>query len=158
MSAKKTLDFYIRRAWLKIHNMYNQEAESRGYSISSAFVLLNIDRNEGTPSTQLGPLMGLQKASLSRMLKSMEEDGIIYRKMDPEDQRIRRVYLTELGEYYRTTAREVVINFQSMIDDEFEPEKLAVFYEVLNGITDMADKQRRAFDRRKNHISKSVDS
>lgn len=129
--------------------MYNQEAESKGYSISMAYVLLNIDKQEGTPATQIGPLMGLQKASLSRTLKIMEDEGLIARKVDSEDNRIRRVFLTDLGEKYRSISKEVVLRFQSDIDKSFTQSQLDTFLEVLEKITELADKQRRDFDREK---------
>ncbi len=151
--TRKTFDFYIRKAWLKIYNMYNHEAESKGYSISMAYVLLNIDRNEGTPATQIGPLMGLQKASLSRTLKIMEDEGLILRKIDEEDNRIRRVFLTDLGERYRQISKEVVLRFQSDIEKSFPEETLEVFIDVLEKITELADKQRRNFDREKSLLA-----
>jgi hypothetical protein len=41
-----------------------------------AFVLLTIDKVNGTPSTALGPLMKFGTTSLSKFLKSMEDKDI----------------------------------------------------------------------------------
>ncbi|WNJ21584.1 MarR family winged helix-turn-helix transcriptional regulator [Pontibacter sp. G13] len=138
MSKHKTLDFYIRKAWLSIFNMYNQQAGSRGYSISEAYVLLSIDREEGTLATHIGPLTGLKRGSLTRTLRDMEAQGMIYRKADPDDRRIRKVYLTEQGMTYRETAAEVVKDFDKVIQSSFSPEQLDTFREVLEGIERMA--------------------
>ena len=50
-----------------------------------AMIVLNIDMFEGTPSTQLGPTMGMESTSLSRSLKKLEELGIINRIHDKKD-------------------------------------------------------------------------
>jgi DNA-binding MarR family transcriptional regulator len=113
--------------------MYNQEASKSGGTMSIGYVLLNIDK-EGTPSTRLGPKMGMEPRSLSRTLKTMEENGLIYRKPDDVDGRMVRVYLTEDGLQKRDQSREVVLCFNEFIRERIVPERLDVFFEVMNEI------------------------
>ena len=44
------------------------------------FTLLSIDPKTGTPSTALGPMMGIEATSLSRILKTLEDRDFIVRK------------------------------------------------------------------------------
>ena len=60
-------------------------------------ILLNIDMYEGTPSTQLGPNMGMEATSLTRSLNNLEKLGVIERKKDPNDKRKTIIHLTEFG-------------------------------------------------------------
>ena len=83
---KYFVDFVLRHLWHKTSRLYNQKANEYGVSISVGFILLNVDK-EGTPSTQLGPKMGMEPTSLSRTLKTMEENNLIYREADIEDNR-----------------------------------------------------------------------
>jgi DNA-binding MarR family transcriptional regulator len=55
--------------------------------MATGFALLSMDKNIGTPSTSLGPQMGMEATSLTRTLKSMEEKGLIIRKKNPDDGR-----------------------------------------------------------------------
>ena len=73
------MDFAIRHLWHKISRMYNQKANDHDLTMSIGFILLNIEK-EGTPSTQLGPKMGMEPTSLSRTLKTMEETAMIVRR------------------------------------------------------------------------------
>ena len=41
-----------------------------------ALLYLSIDPKKGTPSTSLGPKMGMEATSLSRTLKSLEEKKV----------------------------------------------------------------------------------
>lgn len=115
MKAEETIDFPIRWAWYKISRLYNAEASVHGITMSIGYVLLNIDRQEGTPSTKLGPLMGMESRSLTRTLKTMEEQGLIFRRPDKYDRRMVRVFLTELGEEKRDISRKTVIAFNERV-------------------------------------------
>ena len=137
VKPEKSVDFFIRKAWQKILRMYNLEAAKEGTTMSLGYILLNIDK-EGTPSTQLGPKIGIEKSSLSRTLKQMEEAGLIYRKTDQRDRRITRIYLTPFGVSKRKVARSAVLTFNNRVLEGISPEKLAIFKEVIGQITDIA--------------------
>lgn len=78
---EKTIDYILRTTWLAVNKMYNEEASQFGTTMSTGFALLSIDPEKGTPSTSLGPKMGMEATSLSRTLKTMEEKGLIIRQI-----------------------------------------------------------------------------
>ena len=63
-----------------IAKMYNEEASKYDSTMAVAFLLLQIDKEKGTTSTALGPKMGMEPTSLSRLLKRMETNGLMYRE------------------------------------------------------------------------------
>ena len=131
MKSEETIDFHIRWAWLKISKMYNQEASKHGMTQSIGFILLNIDPRNGTPSTQLGPKMGMEPTSLSRTLKAMEEKGYIQRNQDENDRRIMRIFLTEDGKRMREVSKKSVVQFNEKILEQVSEEKFKSFIEVI---------------------------
>lgn len=151
MKPEETIDFPIRWAWHKISRMYNNEAHKHGITMSIGYVLLNIDRNEGTPSTKLGPMMGMESRSLTRTLKSMEEQGYIERRPDKYDKRMVRIFLTELGLEKRRISRETVIRFNEYIYDQLEKEELNAFFKAMYKINDILEE---GIFQESNHISK----
>ena len=108
IKQEEAIDFQVRWAWHKIIKMYNAEASNYGLSMAIGQVLLNIDK-EGTPSTKLGPKMGMEPRSLTRMLKSLEDKGLIYKQTDESDKRTVRVFLTEEGKKKRKLTRKTVL-------------------------------------------------
>ena len=94
---EKTIDYILRTTWLAVPNMYNEEAGKFESTMATAFTLLSIDPENGTPSTSLGPIMGMEATSLSRILKTMEEQGLIERKPNPDDGRGVLIHLTNYG-------------------------------------------------------------
>lgn len=141
MRPEETIDFHLRWGWQKLARLYSAEAERRGIPFSYVFVLLQIDR-EGTPSTKLGPRMGMESTSLSRTLKGMEEMGLIDRRKDPNDGRSVRVFLTATGVDARRQARDLVVGVNQRLRAELgEPqvEALIAGLKQLNEILERPD-------------------
>lgn len=134
MRREETVDYNIKAIWHAISRMYNQQAAKYGTTMSSGFVLLNINSEEGTPATKIAPLMGLEARSLTRILKSMEESGLIYREHDAKDRRLVRIFLSREGRKKKEKAREVVLQFNNTVRDVVPHEKLTVFFEVISEI------------------------
>lgn len=116
MQAQETIDFQLRWGWTKLARLYSGLAEAHGISMSVGYALLSIER-EGTPSTKLGPRMGMESTSLSRTLKSMEDRGLIERRPDAKDRRSVRVFLTPEGVEARRATRDLVIDLNSRLHE-----------------------------------------
>lgn len=140
MRREETIDHHIRTAWHAIARMYNQQALKYGGTMSIGFALLNIHSEEGTPATKIGPLMGLEARSLTRLLKSMEEKGLITRKTDEQDKRSVRIMLTGEGLKRREKARETVLRFNMTVKNAIPVRKLDVFFEVVQDINLMIER------------------
>lgn len=134
---EKTIDYILRATWQAVARMYNEEASKYGGSMAIGFTLLSIDKEKGTPSTALGPKMGMESSSLTRTLKSLEEKGMIYRKPNPEDGRGVLIFLTEAGKERRDLSKKSVIEFNEAIKKQVSPEKLAHFMEVADTINEL---------------------
>ena len=139
MRREETIDYNIKAAWHAIARMYGQQAGRYNITMSMGFVLLNIHA-EGTPATKIAPLMGLEARSLTRLLKSMEEKGFIYRDSDSKDKRMVRIHLTPEGKLAREKAREVVLKFNETLLDTIPEQDIKVFFNVLQTITQRIEK------------------
>ncbi len=140
LKREETIDFNIKAAWHAIARMYNQQAIKYGGTMSVGFALLNINSEEGTPATKIGPLMGLETRSLTRLLNSMEEKGLIYRESDKNDKRSVRIRLTKAGKKNKEKARETVLRFNEAIREEIPGQKLNVFFEVVQEINKVIER------------------
>jgi DNA-binding MarR family transcriptional regulator len=140
MRREETVDYNIKAAWHAIARMYNQQAGKHDITMSMGFVLLNINSEEGTPATKIAPLMGLEARSLTRLLKSMEEKGLIIREADATDKRLVRIVLTKEGKKKRDTSKQTVLRFNEAVRNQIDDSKLSVFFEVLQQISRMIEK------------------
>ena len=123
--------YKLRSAWFEIARIYNQLALEYDVTLSMAFVLVALDEEEGTPVTKIAPRMGMEPNSLSRILKSMEQKGIVYRRKEEGDKRIVYICLTDKGAAYRRIALRAVFRLEKEIVKEIPPEKMRHFFEVI---------------------------
>ncbi len=129
-----TIDYLLRTTWLAVQKMYNEQASEYNSTMVYAFTLLSIDPKNGTPSTSLGPKMGIEPTSLSRTLNKLEDRGFIERIPNPEDGRSVLVTLTKEGLRMRDISRSTVFQFNDIITNHIDQEKLKVFFEVMYDI------------------------
>lgn len=134
---EKTIDYILRAIWMNISKMYNEEAGKKGSTMATGFALISIDPEDGTPSTALGPKMGMETTSLSRTLKSMENKGLIERKPNPADGRSVLVHLTPFGKEMREYSKTVVFGFDKAIQNHIPEEDLQTFRQVANTINEL---------------------
>ncbi len=141
MRPEQTIDFHIKYTWQNITKMYNAVAARFGGSMAVGYILLNIDQENGTPSTALGPKMGMEATSLSRILKSMEEKGLIYRKPNPQDGRGVFICLTPFGLEKREDAKDAVLTFNQSMYENIPQEDLDAFFRVMTRVNELIDKK-----------------
>lgn len=138
MKPFDTIDFHLRWGWTKLSRLYASEAERRGIPFSYVFILLHTER-EGTPSTQLGPKMGMESTSLSRSLRGMETLGLIERVPDASDGRVVRVFLTNEGVAARRQARDLVVTVNTRLRDLLGIESVARLLEEMKRLNEILD-------------------
>lgn len=137
---EQLVDFVVRHAWHRLSRMYNQKAAEHDITMSIGFILMSIDK-EGTPSTTLGPRMGMEPTSLSRTLKTMEDRGFIVRKESIEDKRKVLIFLSPVGVEKRREVRNFVVGFNDELTRRVSEKKLDIFFEVFNAIDEVIEKE-----------------
>lgn len=92
-------------------------------------VLRALWEKDGLAHTELARRLGVQPATITKMIRRMERSGFVERRPDQRDQRVSRVYLTEAGQ----AVREKVLQIWQALDEEafagFTPEER----ELLHG-------------------------
>ena len=136
---KKTIDASLRTTWNAVSKMYNREASKFNSTMAMGFALLNIEA-EGTPSSSLGPKLGMESTSISRLLKSMENKKMIKRVPNPSDGRSVLIFLTPFGKEKRDDSRSVVLNFNHVIENQLSDIQIKHFFEVTECIMEESKK------------------
>ena len=141
MKPEETIDFPIRKVWSRISRLYNTEASKYGGTMAIGQILLSIDP-EGTPSTKLGPKMGMESRSLVRTLQAMEEAGLIKRVACKEDKRVVRMHLTAKGKQMRDVSRDTVVKFNQAVQSRFTKQQLDSFRTVMNELDRILEQEQ----------------
>ncbi|GLB51750.1 MarR family transcriptional regulator [Neptunitalea chrysea] len=142
MKKDELIDHALRATWQAVARMYNEEAGKVESTMATGFTLLSIDKEKGTPSTALGPKMGMEATSLSRILKNMEDKGLIQRKPNPNDGRSVLICLTDFGREKRDFSKKVVLQFNETVRNNISTEKLDHFFEVIHLINGLISEKK----------------
>lgn len=134
---QQTIDYTLRTTWQAVSRLYNEQAANYEGSMAIGFTLLSIDKDHGTPATEISARMGMEATSLTRTLKTLTEKGLIIKRKNPADGRGVLCYLTELGKEKRELSKNTVIQFNDVIKSAISAEKLNHFFEVTETINQL---------------------
>jgi DNA-binding MarR family transcriptional regulator len=148
MNIEETVDYHLRSTLFKMMRMYNLIAAENGITQAIGYVLILL-KEEGMPATKIAPVMGMSSSSLTRLLKNMEEDGLIYREPDSFDGRVVNIFLTEKGKELREKAKKVVLNFNEKLSKKINKKDLEVFAKVSTIIREQVQIEIESFQQNK---------
>ena len=132
--TKEDIGFDVKVTWLAIARMFSPLATDHGITVTMGFVLLNISRDSGTPATKIAPLLGMEPRSLTRLIKKMEEEGLVERRPDPEDRRSVRIFLTDKGFEKKAIAKQNNESFNHAVRGSISDVELRSFFDVMEKI------------------------
>ncbi len=137
----ETIDSKLKTAWQIISRMYNAEAVKHDITIAIGHFLLNVDSQQGAFASDIAPRLGTEDTSLSRLIASLEQTGLIERMADKTDKRRIKILLTEKGRQKKEVSKTVVRNFNRLAKDRIGKEKIETFLATLDEITNLAKEQ-----------------
>ncbi len=77
---------------------YGEEVKFSQLTPQQGRTLMYIQAHPGMIQRELADNFHLRNASVTNMLKNLERDGYIQRKQDEKSARIKRIYITQLGD------------------------------------------------------------
>jgi MarR family transcriptional regulator for hemolysin len=87
---------------------FKQHAASLGLTLPQCRTLMRLAENEGVSQVKLAELTDLEPMTLVRILDRMEAEGLLERRGDPRDRRVRCLYLTTKGKPLLDVIRRVM--------------------------------------------------
>ena len=136
---KSRVDFVMKQGWKNIEKMYNNEASKYDVTFSIGFTLISIDPENGSPSTSIGPIMGLESNSISRILNSMENKHLINRRPNPNDGRSIIISLTKLGHKKREIVIQKIRQFKNLLRSRIDPSDIETFLRVSTQVNEIIE-------------------
>jgi len=97
-STETNLGFLLNDVSRLLRRLFDQYARGLGFTRAQWRVLVHLERNEGISQTGLADIIEVQYITLGRLVDRMEKAGWVERRADPEDRRVRRLYLTRAAQ------------------------------------------------------------
>jgi DNA-binding MarR family transcriptional regulator len=131
---------WMGRAMKQIDLFFKDHFESAGVRLTKVqwLMLKLLDREDGQPQNQLAFLTNRDKASLTRLIDTMERKNLVARIPSKSDQRINHIYITKHGEkiYQQTipvSERLVEIVQKDVTEEEIET-VIRVMKKIINNL------------------------
>lgn len=99
--------------------------------VPAHFAVLRYPGPEGRRPSDCAAEAGMSKQAMNYLLGGLERLGYLTREEDPEDQRSRRIHLTERGHAAARTIRRTVRQIEDELAGELGPERFAQLRELL---------------------------
>jgi DNA-binding MarR family transcriptional regulator len=106
---------------------------------------------EGTRSTEVARRLGISKQAVARVVRELEEDGLLARTVDEADGRAWLITFTDSGLEYLMRMHEAIRKVERDYEEEFGGESMRVVKETLGAIAypaEAAPATRRSGERR----------
>lgn len=90
----RNFGFLVHDVARLMRTAYDRRTRALGLTRSQWWVLNHVYFNQGISQSELADLLDIEKPSLGRLLDRLAAKGWLERRPDPDDRRVRRVYLT----------------------------------------------------------------
>jgi MarR family transcriptional regulator for hemolysin len=94
LSLNKEFAYIINDVGRMIRTYADYKAKEFGITRAQWVVLARLDRFEGLKQSELAEMLDLQPITVTRLLDRLCQAGLIERRLDPEDRRAKRLFLT----------------------------------------------------------------
>jgi MarR family transcriptional regulator, transcriptional regulator for hemolysin len=81
-----------------LRTAFDRRVRALGITRAQWLLLTRLHRHPGVSQSELADLMEVERASAGRMIDRMEANGWVERRAEPDDKRVKRVYLTAEAE------------------------------------------------------------
>jgi DNA-binding MarR family transcriptional regulator len=119
--AELSTDFLLAQVGRLQHRRAHDLLETLGLYHGQPRLLRVLWEEEGQTQSQLADRLHVRPATITRMVQRMEEAGFVERRRDERDQRLVRVYLTEVGREVQENVRRVWEQMERDVLEGFDP-------------------------------------
>jgi DNA-binding MarR family transcriptional regulator len=116
---------FLRRLAIKMHGPSETVMQARGRLLPYIDV-------EGTRSVDLARRMGVTKQAVGKLVRDLEQDGLLYREQDDADGRAFLVKFTDAGLEYLTRMHKCIAQIEREYERVIGAERMDVVRDALS--------------------------
>jgi len=114
----------------------NYRLKKYGLNGAQFMVLLVLTKKDGLSQEAINEGLQFDKGFLAKVAKSLEKEGYIIRKVNQDDRRAYRLFLTDKAKTFRTTIFEILNEWDSTILHDVTDQEIKVLKRTLDGMLD----------------------
>lgn len=107
------------------NSFFDKKLAEYGIGSGQQFFLLHIASCPGTSFQELAVTGGFDKATSTRAVKKLIEEGYVYQEIDEEDRRVRHLYVTEKAGPVLARTWEILEDWIDLLTKGFGEEEIS---------------------------------
>lgn len=133
--------FLINMMARKTSNFLQKVFKQNGYNITAPqwSVLNLLWQEEGMIQSRLAEGISSDRHTISRIIRVMERDGLVFRQPDEKDKRAFRVYLTDEGKRLSSVLPTIALETAAKAFAGISPDDIAALIRIVNTIQQNID-------------------
>ena len=144
---KKCPDEYIGR-WFSVFHRLSisyicNGLKEFGIGNGQIMFLLELYHRDGVKQETLSTYLSIDRANTTRALNKLEQAGYVIRKVDEQDKRAFRIYLTDKALRIKPNVLELMSNWEDMLLGDLSAEERIVFLRLTKKIGHSAIENNR---------------
>ncbi|EAF8580887.1 MarR family transcriptional regulator [Listeria monocytogenes] len=116
----------------------NKKLLETGLNIGQLRYLWTLYKEDGISQESMARRFMVDKASVTRHIKRLEELGMIRREIDAKDRRIQRIFVTETGFQMRDLIEEVTAEWSALLTANFSEKEKDDLMHLIGRLSDNA--------------------
>lgn len=113
--------------------MYKRK-KANGFNSSKELVLHIIRHNKGITQDGVGKILSLDKALITRIVKNLIDEGLVYKEKSESDKRAYMLFSTPLAERVKDEIVNMEENYYKMIFSDLDASELEEFLNLLEKV------------------------
>jgi MarR family transcriptional regulator for hemolysin len=119
-NPKREFAFLINDVARMLRTYADQRARRLGITRAQWAVMARLEHAEGLKQSELAEILDLQPITLTRLVDRLCANGMIERRLDPNDRRAKRLHLTPLARPLMDRLAELGQNMMESVLDGFD--------------------------------------
>jgi DNA-binding MarR family transcriptional regulator len=145
MEIEMHLYAILKEIYFSLDNGDRLLLEGYNLSVPRFYLLKHISENPAITLTQLSTLMLTDKSNITRLIRGVEAEGLVFRQQHSTDGRALSLFLTEKGERLLSNALNAFNNFTQ--------ERFAPIHENANGLLSTLTEVKQILEEQLEHLN-----
>lgn len=111
----KFICFNLKTTNKKVEKYMTVFFEGLGINVAQSFILSCLFDKDGLTFTEIGTRAQIENSSLTTMADKLEKLGLVQRKLDPQNRRVIRLFLTDPGRQLAVKIQKAGIMFDQYL-------------------------------------------
>ncbi|MCT4585998.1 MAG: MarR family transcriptional regulator [Peptostreptococcaceae bacterium] len=136
MSINEGLTYCIKTLMKARRNLLDKVLLPYGITASEVMILKNVYENDGITQDELGEFSLVDRTTISRRIKKLENLGYLRKERDEKDKRAFRIYKTKKANELYELINKTLDDFQATTSKGITDEEKTVILNVFNKAVD----------------------